>query len=209
MNDQDASRHLIILFIGNLTFAYGRKRTFAKLLLIGKILNIKRIILLLFVILFCETALAEITPGPAARKSGDLGLVIVASDTPDYIKKWLSTPSSQAVTIKRLKKAKPNQLIVTAFLVTGLSANKDGNYNFSVSFYLLDPNKKSIFGKKNYAKGMGKHPNKPMLTMADPALDIVLENNDPEGIYTIVAQVKDLVSGKKADDSYKIRFVKN
>lgn len=168
-----------------------------------------RIYCILFFIFIGGQAFAEITPGPAAKNPGDLGLVIVASETPDYIKEWLTTPPSHGVTIKRLKNAKPEQLIVAAFLITGMSGNKDGNYEFSVSFYILDPNNKPIFGQENYAKGNGKLPAKPMLRMADPALDIVLEESDPEGIYTIVAQVKDLVNGKKADDSYKIEFSKS
>jgi hypothetical protein len=172
-------------------------------------MTLKRIYWALLFTFFCSSSLAEITPGPAAKKTGDLGLVIVASETPDYIKEWLTTPSSHGVTIKRLKTAKPNQLIVTAFLVTGMTANEEGNYEYSVSFYILGPNKKPIFGQRNYAKGKGKLPSKPMLTMADPALDVVLEESDPEGVYTIVAQVQDLVTGKKADDSYKIKFVKS
>ena len=171
-------------------------------------MSLKRICWFLFIVILSGSALAELTPGPAARNPGDLGLVIVASDSPEYIKEWLTTPSSHGVTIKRLKVAKPYQLIVAAFLVTGMSSNGEGNYEFSVSFYILDPNQKPIFGQRNYAKGKGKLPEKPMLTMADPALDLVLENSDPEGVYTIVAQVHDLITGKKADDAYKINFIK-
>lgn len=172
-------------------------------------MSLKRIYWFLFIIFWSGSALAELTPGPTARKPGDLGLIVVASDSPEYIKEWLTTPSSHGVTIKRLKIAKPNQLVVASFLVTGMSGNGEGSYEFSVSFYILDPNQKPIFGQRNYAKGKGKLPEKPMLTMADPALDIVLENSDPEGIYTIVGQVHDLVTGKKADDAYKIKFIKS
>lgn len=172
-------------------------------------MSLKRIYWVLFIVVWSCSAFAEPMPGPAARKAGDLGLVIVASDTPEYIKEWLTTSSSHGVTIKRLRVAKPDQLIVAAFLVTGMSGDSEGNYEFSVSFYILAPNQKPIFGQRNYAKGKGALPEKPMLTMADPALDIVLENSDQEGVYTIVAQVKDLVTGKKADDSYKIKFIKN
>ena len=172
-------------------------------------MSLKRIYWVLLLFVWASSSLAENTPGPTAKMSGDLGLVIVASDSPDYIKKWLTTPSSHAVTIKRLKVAKPKQLIVAAFLVTGMSGNSEGNYDFSISFYVLDPNQKPIYGQRNYATGKGKLPVKPMLVMADPALDIVLENSDLEGVYTIVAQVHDLVTGKKADDAYKIKFIKS
>ena len=107
-------------------------------------MSLKRIYWVLLLFVWASSSLAENTPGPTAKMSGDLGLVIVASDSPDYIKKWLTTPSSHAVTIKRLKVAKPNQLIVAAFLVTGMSGNSEGNYDFSISFYVLDPNQKTL-----------------------------------------------------------------
>ncbi|MDH5354445.1 MAG: hypothetical protein OEY09_08395 [Gammaproteobacteria bacterium] len=159
------------------------------------------------IIIWCNASLAEISPGPEPNETGNLGLVIVASETPEYIEEWLSTPSQHGVKIKRLRVAKPNQLIVTAFLVTGTSPNTEGNYQFSVNFYLLGPDEKPIFGQRDYARGKGKHRSKPTFIMADPALDIILEPSDPDGIYTIVAQVTDIVTGKKADAYYKIKFI--
>jgi hypothetical protein len=165
-------------------------------------------IISLLAIIVSGFSYAEITPGPQAKSKGDLGLVIVASDSPKYIKEWVSTPSEHGVTIRRLKRAKPNQLIVSSFLVTGLSADVQGNYSFSVSFYLLGPNGKAVFGQSDYGKGSGKLPDKPVLIMADPALDIVLEQSDPPGEYSIAAKVKDLVNGNVATDTYTIELVK-
>ena len=161
------------------------------------------------ILLWSSLSFADLSPGPKPNKAGNIGVVIVASHSPKFIKEWLTTPSDHAVTIKRLKSSKPNQLIVTAFLVTGTSPDSNGNCNFSVSYKLIDPNKKIVFGKRNYAGGKLKQPSKPTFTMADPALDIILEPSDPEGVYTIIAQVTDLVSGKKSTNEYKINFVKN
>ena len=166
-------------------------------------------IALIATLLFCSASFAELSPGPKPNKAGNIGLVIVASHSPKFIKEWLSTPSQHAVTIQRLKSTKPNQLIVTAFLVTGTSPNSKGDYNFSVSYKLIDPNKKIVFGERNYAKGKSQQPPSPTFIMADPALDIILEQSDPEGVYTIIAQVTDLVSGKKANNEYQINFIKN
>ena len=164
---------------------------------------------LIAALIFCNASFAELSLGPKPNKAGNIGLVIVASHTPEYIKQWLMTPSHHAVTIKRLKSTKPNQLIVSAFLVTGTTPNSEGNYNFSVSFKLIDPNKKIMFSERDYAKGKSKQPSNPTYIMADPALDIILEPSDPEGVYTIMAQVTDLVSGKKANNEYKINFIKS
>jgi len=162
----------------------------------------------LTVVLWTQGAVAEITPGPDPNKAGELALVVVASESPDYIKEWLSTPSTHGVTIKRIRVVKPEQLIIASFLVSGMSADENGNYSFSVSMYILGPDGKPVFGERNYAKGSGKLPEKPTFVMADPALDIILEESDPEGDYSIVAQVKDSVSGAKADGLYVVKLIK-
>ena len=172
-------------------------------------MSLFRFIPVIITLFLSNISLAEVTPMPSPKPEGELDLIIVASGTPEYISQWLNTPASHGVTIKRLKKAKPNQLIVSSFLVSGVTPDKDGYYSFSVSFYILDPNNKPIFGKRDYAKGKGTAPVNPSFIMADPAMDIVLEDTDPAGTYSIVAQVVDLVSGKITDDTYKIEFIKN
>ena len=163
--------------------------------------------MLLIVICFTSTAIADVTPGPSPNAVGDIGLLIVASHTPKYIDEWLNTPSSHGVTIKRLKTSRPNQLIVTSFLVSGFTPDAEGNFLFNVSFSLIGPDNKVVFGQQNYATGKGKAPKKPTYVMADPALDIVLEASDAPGIYTIKGVVEDMVSNKKVQSEYSIKFI--
>jgi hypothetical protein len=144
----------------------------------------------------------NVTPSP--KPIGDLALTIVASASPDFINQWLKTSPEKPVTIKRLKKAKPNQLIVSAFLVSGLSADSKGNYNFSVSFTLCDQNGKTMFEQNDYAKGKGVLPSFPTFIMGNPALDITFENSDPAGLYLLTGIVTDLVNQKTATDRYII-----
>ena len=168
-----------------------------------------KLVIVLIIAVLSSGVFADTVPGPKAEPAGNLKLIIVASSDPNYIKEWTSTPSSQAVTIKRLKRAIPNQLIVTAFLATGLTSDPTGEYRFSISYYFLDPHGEPLFGDRDYSKGIGLLPENPTLIMGDPALDIVIESSDPEGVYTIVAQIHDLVSGKKASDNYEIYFDKS
>ena len=170
---------------------------------------IKNYLLIILAIYFTSAANAEVTPGPNPNENGNLGLVIVASHTPEYIKEWLSTPSNHGVTIKRLKIARPEQLIVTSFLVTGFTPDSEGNFLFRVSFALIGPDNKEVFSQKNYAAGKGKVPDKPTFVMADPALDIVLEHSDASGTYTIIGIVEDMVANKKVRSEYKIQFINN
>lgn len=164
--------------------------------------------LILTNIFFFTVAQAEVTLGPNPNKDGDLGLVIVAAQTPEYIKEWVATPSDHAVTINRLTEAKPDQLIVTSFLVTGFTSGTDGNFRCNVSFALIGPDGKEVFGHKDYAKAKGKAPGKATFVMADPALDIVLEQSDLAGVYTIIGVVEDEISKKSARSEYKIKFTK-
>ena len=172
-------------------------------------MSLLKAITFIITLVLSNISIAEVTPMPSPKPEGELDLIIVASGTPEYISEWLNTPASHGVTIKRLKKAKPNQLIVSSFLVSGVTPDKEDNYSFTVSFYILDPNNKPIFGQRDYAKSKGRAPANPSFIMADPAMDIILEATDPAGMYSIVAQVTDLVSGKKTDDIYNIEFIKN
>lgn len=173
------------------------------------IMRILNQIVILLLLCYATVSNAEVTPGPRPNAEGDLGLIIVASHTPDYINEWLTTPSNHGVTIKRLKTAHPNQLIVTSFLASGFTPDSDGNFSFVVSFSLVGPDKKVVFGQKNYAAGKGTMPNKPTYVMADPALDIVFESSDAPGIYTIIGIVEDMVTNKKVRSEYKIQYISN
>jgi len=168
-----------------------------------------RNIVALILLVACADSVADALPMPSPNPRGDIGIIIVASDSPEYIHEWLTTPPAHGVTIKRLRVAKPEQLIVSSFLVHGVTPNQAGEYSFSVSFYVLGPDGKPLFGDRDYAKGNGAIPKNPSFIMADPALDIILEASDPSGIYTIIARVVDITNGKKADASYKINFIKN
>ncbi len=171
-------------------------------------MRLKAFFLILINVLIFTVAHAEITRGPSPNKEGNLGLVIVASHTPEYIKEWIETPSNHDVTIKRLTEAKPDQKIITAFLVTGFTPDAEGNFRFNVSFTLIGPDNKEVFGQKNYARGKGKAPGTPTFVMADPALDIVLERSDLAGVYTIIGVVEDQVSKKSTRNEYKFQFTK-
>jgi len=72
-------------------------------------MRILKILWLILIVSWCNFALAEISPGPSPGKVGELSIVIVASETPDYIREWVSTPAKHGVTIKRLRLIKPNQ----------------------------------------------------------------------------------------------------
>jgi hypothetical protein len=165
---------------------------------------VKRLIIGMLLLLLPSSVCAELTPRPKARPAGDLAILVTASDSLRYIEDWVSKSSDKPITIRRITEIKPGQLVYCAFLVTGLTGDKDSNYKFIVNFRLIDPNGKTVFEVPRYAKGNGTITLKPVFVMADPALDLVLEASDPAGLYQVEGTVEDLVSGKNVTDTYRI-----
>lgn len=150
---------------------------------------------------------AQLKPAFSASPIGELSVTVIASSSAKFIKDWQTPEMLNGVKVQRLKKATSNQLIVSAFLVSGLSPDKENLYKYTVSFSLIAPNGKAILGQKNYAKGSGVLPSYPVIFMADPALDLILEHSDPLGTYTLKATVTDLTNGKKTIGTYTIDLV--
>lgn len=167
-----------------------------------------KLVVVLLLLLFSGVSLAEIVKGPSPSEPGDIAVEIVASGSPEYVERWNSTPSVEAQTITRLKQSAPEQLIVISFLVSGMTGNSERKYSFSVSMYVEDPNGKLVLGQRDFARGQGEYFVNPAFIMANPALDLILEESDPLGTYKVFAQVTDLVSGERATSIYEIDFVK-
>ena len=162
------------------------------------------------VLLFVGYSFALPTPGPKAKPPGNLEVIIVASDSVQYIKDWLDPSMESRVVVPRVNKVKPEQVAYCAFLITGLtpSPNPYSSLQYSVGFNLFSPSGELLFNVPEYTRGQVKNPGKPILIMADPALDLVLEESDPEGTYTLEAHVVDMNTGKAAKGSYQITLVK-
>jgi hypothetical protein len=161
-------------------------------------------LLFFYVLVFAQ----ERKPDFVATPEGDLSLVIVAAKNPEFLKKWFEASVKTGPTLPRERKLNTNETMTYAFIVSGLSANEDRNYSYSISFYVVDPTGKPIGGIRDFAGGTGLLPNKPVLFMADPAFDLTLEAHDPIGKYILVAQVDDKLNGKIAKSNYVIEFIK-
>jgi len=150
------------------------------------------------------------SPWPSANTPGNLGITIVAAGNPQYLKDWVNPKKLNKVTIKRIHKVVPEQIAYCAFIITGLTpAPKPYNtLQYKVGFKLYGPTGTLLHHEPNYSRGNFNDPEKPVYTMADPALDLILENSDPAGTYTLEGIATDLVSGKTATSSYKLTLTK-
>ena len=146
-----------------------------------------------------------VEPNPVAK----LAVIVSMADSKRYLDTWVSTSPETSAPIPRLKMLKPNQVGYVGFIVTGIEGDEGGNFDYSVSWKLIGPAGKLVYEFPNYAKGEGKLHHKAAFYMADPALDIILENSDPSGDYKLEVTAVDQVSGRTASTSYSIEFNKS
>lgn len=151
---------------------------------------------------------SQLQTGQVVVPKSELTVNIVASETTDFIKSWLSTPFSAKPYTKEVHEVIPDQTFYVAFLVAGFKPDLNGHYNFIVHWILYKPDGSIMLQQKDYARGVGIMPDKPSFVMADPALDLILEKNDPLGTYRIVAIVEDRVTNAKSESEKKVVLVK-
>jgi len=142
-----------------------------------------------------------------AKKTGDLQLEIAVSPSPKYLHDWISTPSQHGIVIKRLYEAYPDKTVYVAFIATGYTPDSDGKVDLIAHWSLLGPDGKTVLSKQNYATYSYKN-EKPGFVMLDPALDIVLEDSDPAGTYTICGFLEDRIAKTRARRLYFFEFIK-
>lgn len=145
---------------------------------------------------FWTSAYAE-DPG----RPGDLKLDIVISDTPQYIEDWVRKPAAEGIHIRPVKEFAFGQSLHVAFLVTGYSLDDKSNMDVTVDHQVIGPNGTILFDEPNYSKAKGPMGPSPSFVMADPAMDLVFDEEDPEGTYRIEATVHDNVARREAHAS--------
>lgn len=171
--------------------------------------QLKSLTVLFITLTFFSTANADIIPAPRPKPAGDLDVLIVVSDSPDYVDEWLKRSSfGRADTIKRLDVAQQEQLIAVSFLVSGFTADKNGEISILFSFAVLDPNGNAIFNQRHYAEVSQKAPKNPSFIKSGQDLTLTLDTSDPQGTYTIICIAEDQVKNKAARCSYKMKLVK-
>jgi len=135
---------------------------------------------------------------------GDLAVSVFVAESPDFIREWMTTPSSHGPTIRRIRKARFNQQVHAGFIVTGYKQQEDLRVDFAIDVKVTDPIGKIIFGKKIWAQHSKKISSERSFILADPVLDLMIESSDPEGKYQIEATVHDRVVRKSASGSWEL-----
>ena len=93
-------------------------------------------------------------------------------------------------------------------MASGTATNAEGRLDLSVDVEVRDPAGKSLMERREFAVQTGKAPAKPAWVMLSNALDFLLEDSDPNGRYSVIANLHDRVSGKTATRLYTIDLKK-
>lgn len=146
------------------------------------------------ILLLAATANAQFhsPSGPVkAAPPGELALEIIAVDNLKVIDEWLSTPPEHAPHIRRVFETTPNHVLHIAFLVSGAAVNAESKLNLSVDVEIRDPLGKLLMEGADFAGSSKKAPAKPGWIMLSNALDFMLEESDPGGRYSVIANLHD------------------
>ncbi len=132
---------------------------------------------------------------------GNLVVHVAVSPSPDYVKRWTTTPPSSPVRITRLRELEVGKVAYVAFIVTGYMLTKNGQTDLEVDCKIFNPDGSLLFDLPKYARWRAPATARAFV-MTDPALDLKIDPGDPLGKYRIVAVVHDLVSGKNVTGEY-------
>jgi hypothetical protein len=150
-------------------------------------------------------------PGTAAelmkpRESGDLVVVVAAADSPDYIREWMETRFEDSPRLERLNETAIGEWLYISFLVTGLTPSAEAAYDFTVGYRLLRPDGSILFDEPAQATNRSKGTARRGWVMSDPALDLLFDETDPPGRYTLEVRVRDNIAGAEATTTHIIHL---
>ncbi|MBI3345185.1 MAG: hypothetical protein HY028_10095 [Gammaproteobacteria bacterium] len=159
---------------------------------------------LVLILIGFVVAMPELAKAIDPNTPGDLAVSVFVAESPDFIREWVTTPSSHGPTIRRIRKARFNQQVHAGFIVTGYTRQEDLRVDFAIDVKVTDPKGKVIFKENNWARHSGKVPSARSFILADPVLDLTIEPTDPAGQYQIEATVHDRTGKKSASGFWEL-----
>ena len=161
----------------------------------------------LFLILVLIVFLAKFCWAIDPASENNLKAFLTVSDSPEYIENWVKKPSDTPIIIKKVTAFIPNETVYIAFIATGFGVKNDGRIDLHADIEIIKPNGEILFSLQDYSKATGHSSKKPCFVMLDPALDLIFDNTDPQGIYILKAIISDGVSTQTATATEKIMLV--
>ena len=129
---------------------------------------------------------------------GQLAIHIAVSDSPSFIEEWVSTPFRNAISIHRIREIERGRTAHVALLVTGQSTGRDGRSHVDIAVRVIRPDYSEAYVDTSYAHVSCVESGRVGFTMADPALDFGVDQDDPVGPWLVEAVARDRVTGATA-----------
>jgi len=141
-----------------------------------------------------------------AEELEELKLEMIVAESPNFISKWMGSSYSHAPHITRIKEVEQEQMFYIAVVVSGYGLNSKNFTDITGDFMLLEPDRSISLEEKNIFKHRIEMNNDRLtgFIMLDPTLDIILEEGDPQGIYTIRITAQDNTLSKKIEKEHEI-----
>jgi hypothetical protein len=126
------------------------------------------------------------------RAKGDLGVMLLLTrDAKLFLKDWYGTPQSHAPSIRTTDRAVRGDVVAAFVVFTGCMPSPSGTCDGTVDFTVLKPNGSVYSEAKNNPLLTGKSAEAPTVQLSSAHLDIRIEQQDPLGMYTVKAHVRD------------------
>jgi hypothetical protein len=141
----------------------------------------------------------------ASKPQGQLEAIVAVSDSADFIKEWVGASYSYAPHIKTIREIERNKTFYVAVIASGYGVDKQGKVDLVGNFILSGPDGKMVFEDKNKLKIKIEKGGSPGgFLMFNATFDIVLEDSDSLGTYTIKTVVTDNILNKEVIKEYRI-----
>lgn len=140
------------------------------------------------------------------REPGELAVVVAAADSPDYIREWVATKYEDRPRLSRLDETVIGKWLYISFLVTGLTPSSEVAYDFTVGYRLLRPDGSILFDEPAQATNRSKGTARRGWVMSDPALDLLFDETDSPGKYTLEVRVRDNIAKTEATTTHVIHL---
>ena len=125
------------------------------------------------------------------KSSGDFGAqLVLIGDEKEFFERW-GTPSED-VHLNTISKLQRGESLITSIIFAGCYVNKDGNCNVVTDINIIKPDGTS-YGEANGLEVWVDKPAPPksLLELGVDYMKIIIEPEDPLGVYSVQAKVTD------------------
>lgn len=144
-----------------------------------------------------------------SETKNELKVEIIVSESPSFISEWIGSRYSHSPRITRIKEIEQEKMFYMAVIVGGYSLDDNSSTDITGDFMLLGPDGSVSLEDKNIFKHKVEmeQDHATGFIMLDPTLDIVLEEGDPQGFYTIKITVHDNTLDKESTNQYRLKLI--